>query len=742
MKRKIFSWCIVACLAIIYQNSFAQNTLSGKVIDQSNKKALVFANVFIPELSKGTQTNSKGEFSIKNIPNRKLKIQVSFVGYKTSVQTISNYNRDSVITIQLEPSVLQTEEIVVSGGTHSTQHENAIKIDLIKSKDISASGNPSFIGALTQVPGVDMVAKGSGVAQPVIRGLSKTNILMLNNGIKMENFQFSSSHPYMIDEFGTERIEIIKGPASLLYGSNAVGGVINVIKEKPAPTGSITGDYNMQYHTNTKGLVGNMGIKGSSERIFWGIRGGIKSHADYRDGNGDYVPNTRFNENSVKAMLGLKQNFGVFRFYYDYNRPKLGMCVSAALDDITENGRDNKVWYQDLTNHILATKNTIFVQDYKIDVNASYQMNNRRLQTDEDQAAFELVDMDMNTFSYQLKTYLPSKEGREFIVGLQGAYKTNRNHDAPNHVIPDADVNDFSLFSLTQFTFFEKLKTQAGVRYDFRSISTEEDTNIEAVDKDYGNISASIGATYTLSPTLLLRTNLASAYRTPNIAELTQNGWHDGRYEIGDSDLSSQRNYECDLSAHYHSNYVMVDVSAFYNRIYDYIYISPTSDTTDAGYSIYKYMQTDSKLYGGEISMNAQALSWLNLNASYNYLIGKQDDGSYLPYIPQNKLRFEAKFQTPAIRFLKNPYLKLGGLYAWKQSNPSIYETETDGYFLANAAIGTEIAIQNQTLLFSVQANNLLNENYTDHLSTLKDLGYLNMGRNISLSLKVPFGLK
>ena len=642
----------------------------------------------------------------------------------------------------MELSVLQCEEVVVSGGTYSTQHENAMKIELIKSRDIASVGTPTLVEAIANVPGIDMIAKGAGVAKPVIRGLSMTNILMLNNGVKMENFQFSENHPFVIDEFGIDRIEIIKGPASLLYGSDAVGGVINVIKEKPAPVGKIIGDFNTQYHSNTQGVASNIGIKGSTESIFWGVRGGVKSHADYKDGNGDYVPNTRFNENSLKANIGLHKSFGLFRLYYDYNQPKLGMCVGDAVALTTENGRENKIWYQDLTNHIISSQNTLFLGQYKVDLNAAYQMNNRRLQTDDNKPFFEMVDMDLNTFSYEIKSYLPSTANSEYIVGLQGANKTNRNNEAPNHVLPDADVNDFSVFGLAQHTFIERLKAQAGIRYDFRSISTEAETNKEAVDEDYGNISASLGATYKVNSNFLLRTNLASAYRTPNIAELTQNGMHGARYEQGNPDLNSQRSYEADLSAHFHSKYVILDISGFYNHINDYIFIAPTNDNTTSGDIIYRYSQTNAKLYGGELTVEILPVDWLNLKTSYGYLVGKQDDGDYLPFIPQNKLRCEIKLQNQQLAFLKNSFFKLGGVYAAKQNNPTMFETESDSYFLLNAGIGTEIKWANQIMCFSVQANNLLNETYIDHLSTLKGMGYYNIGRNISVNLNIPFGIK
>lgn len=724
------------------QVCFAQNYIKGRVIDITNKEALSFANVYLPEQNKGTLTDEKGEFELSNIPKGKFRIQFSYVGYKTIIKTILNDNSENVLNIEMEPVILQAEEVVVSGGTHSTQHENAIKIELVKGKEIAFIGTPTFTEAIAKVPGVDMISKGTGVAKPVIRGLSMTNILMLNNGVKMENFQFSEDHPFIIDEFGVDRIEIVKGPASLLYGSDAVGGVINVLKEKPAPVDKILGDYNMQYHSNTEGIVSNIGVKGSTESLFWGIRAGLKSHADYKDGNGDYVPNTRFNEKSLKANIGINKSFGLFRLYYDYNQPNIGMCVGDAVALTTENGKENKFWYQDLTNHIISSRNSLFLGKYKVDLNAAYQMNNRRLQTDDSMPAFEMVNMDLNTLSYEVKTYLPSTVNSEYIVGIQGANKTNRDNEAPNHVLPDADVNDFSVFGLTQYKFFEKLKAQAGLRYDFRSISTEAETNKEAVDADYGNVSASIGATYKTNKNILLRANIASAYRTPNIAELTQNGMHGVRYEQGNSDLKSQRNYEADLSAHYHSKYVMVDISGFYNHVNDYIFIAPTNDIIDSGDKIYRYSQTNAKLYGGELSIDILPIDWLNLNTSYAYLIGKEDNGNYLPFIPQNKLRFEMKFQKQKLAFFKNNFFKVGGLFAAKQNNPAMFETESVSYFLLNAGIGTEIKWANQIVSLSVQANNLLNETYIDHLSTLKGMGYYNIGKNISVNLKIPFGIK
>ena len=738
MKRIII---LSFCFWAISLSVGAQNKIKGLVLDENTQEVLPFVNIYVPEQHKGTLSNEKGIFVLKNLHKGKLQIQFSFIGYETIIKTLLLDSKDTFLKIEMKPTVLQTEEVVVSGGAYATEHDNAIKIEMLKAKDIAEMGTPTFMEALSYVPGVDMISKGAGVAKPVIRGLSMTNILMLNNGFKMENFQFSENHPFIVDEFGVDRIEIVKGPASLLYGSDAVGGVINIVKEKPAPIGKILGDYHLQYHTNTNGLVSNLGIKGRSDNLFWGLRTGLKSHADYKDGNNQFVPNTRFNEQSVKAQLGYSKSFGLFRLYYDYNRPRLGLCVPPAIAITKESGRTNEYWYQDLTNHVLASKNTLFLNKYKIELNTAFQTNHRELKTDLNQKYFEAVDMRMNTFSYELKTYLPSTKKSEYIVGMQGANKMNKNYEAPNHVIPNAFVNDLSMFGLAQYTFGGVLKMQAGLRYDYRNIITAEEKNKKPINTKYGDFSGSVGGTYDLNEKVLLRMNLASAFRTPNIAELTENGMHGNRYEQGNADLLSQRNYEADVSSHFHSKYFMLDVSLFYNKINNYIYISPTQDTTDSGYYIYRYEQNNAAIYGSELSAQLNPWKFLDIYTSYAYLIGEQENGAALPFIPQNKWRWELKFHKKKMAFLHQGFFKLSGVYADKQNRPALFESETDSYFLLNMAMGTHLFLGKQKVILSVQLNNLMNVNYIDHLSTLKPLGYYNMGRNISINLSIPFGI-
>jgi iron complex outermembrane receptor protein len=729
-------------LFLISYSIFAQNHLTGVITDKATGLPLPGAEIYLLDQNTGTISNDKGEYKLNNLPNGELKIQYSYLSYKTVVKTIFIKNNDQNMNISLEPTVIHTQEVVISGGSISSQHENAIKIETISAKEINSAGSPSFMETLASVPGIDIISKGPGVSKPVIRGLSMTNILLLNNGVKIENYQFSENHPFIVDEFGIEKVEIIKGPASLIYGSDAVGGVINLIKERPAPAGKIMGDYNASLHSNTTGLTTNFGIKGNSNQVFWGVRAGLKSHADYRDGKENFVPNTRFNTQSFKIQAGLIKPFGTFKLFYDYNYDKLGMCTESSIALISKRGRKNDVWYQDLHNHLLSSRNRLFLGNFKIDINAALQMNNRKLQTSNLTPAFKMVDMDLTTVNCEVRVNLPSGEKLEYIIGWQGMYKNNSNNDAPNHVLPNAEVNDISFFGLVQYSLLHNLKAQSGIRYDIHSVSTVAEEGKPAIDHDYQNPSFSAGLTYSLNDILLLRGNFATAYRTPNIAELSQNGMHGDHYEQGNPDLNAQLSNETDISLHYHSEYATFDLSGFYNSIKNYIYISPTDDTIASGDIIYRYSQTAAGIYGYEAGLNIFPYRWLNFVATYASLVGKQKDNSNLPFIPQNKLRASISANKENLWLFNSPYIKISAILAFRQDNPALFETETNSYYIVNLSSGSEWKLNKQSVFIDLIINNLFDQYYIDHLSTLKGIGFYNMGRDISLNIKIPIQIK
>ena len=731
----------------LYQYTAAQNKISGTITDQNNQP-LVNASVFIPDLNKGTVSDKQGHYEIQNLPSGKLKIQFSFLGFINNIETLQLEGKVIELNVKLIQTSIEADEIVISGAYHSTQHQNAVKIDVLKLDPLTLKSTPNFSEMLTQVPGVDMISKGSGVSKPVIRGLSMNDILILNNDVRYENYQYSDHHPLGIDEFGIENVEVIKGPASLLYGSDAVGGVINFIKERPAPVGTLLGDYNLQLFSNTVGITNNLGIKGALKNIFGGIRVGHKNNADFLQGGGQFVPNSRFNEMSVKANIGTSNKTGSFKLFYDYNHEKLGLVEDQAIEAITARGRESAIWYQEFKTHLVSSENKFYLHNYKLDLNAAYQ--NTELTHFAEAGVYE-IQMALSTITYETKLHLPSKANSEYIIGFQGFNQANTNlNNRQTRLLPDAGINNYSALGLVKYTFFSKLNVQAGMRYDTKSISTvliglpsDTMTYRPAINKNYGSFSGSLGATYNSTDKLLFRANFATAFRTPNLAELTSNGQHETRYEIGNPNLVPENTYETDLSTHYHSDDFTFDLAVYYNIIRNYIYISPTGIKTTSAVNIYKYKQSNSVLYGGEAGFHFHPhfYKWLSIETTFSSVTGKQENGDYLPFIPAHKLHFEIRAQKEKFAFTKNAFVAVNTTIALNQNNTAVDETATKGYTLVDLSVGSNVKCKNQSVSISIGANNLLDKKYIDHLSTLKEVGLYNPGRNVSISLKIPFGI-
>jgi len=723
----------------------AQNKFTGKITDRDNLP-LAGATISLPEINKGTISDANGYYQITNLPNGNIKVQYSFIGYASKVETIVLNGSTVELNVKLNQSVVEAEEIVVSGGYNTTQHQNAVKIDVLKLKPTEIKATPNFMETLTKIPGVDMISKGSGVSKPVIRGLSMNDILVLNNGVRFENYQYSSHHPLGIDEFGIDDVEVIKGPASLLYGSDAIGGVLNFIKEKPAPEGSIVGDYTLQLFSNTLGMTNNLGIKGASKNIFGGVRVGQKTNSDFLQGSGAYIPNSRFNENSIKSNVGTTNKIGTFKLFYDYNQQKLGLVEEEAIDAITKRGRTNDIFYQRLKTHLLSSQNKIYLGSMKLDVNVAYQ--NTELVHFGEKDFYE-IQMNLATLTYETKLYLPSGKNSEYIIGFQGMNQENTNlNNRETKLLPNAQVNNYSGFALLQKTFFKKLKLQTGIRYDNKMLTSKAISVVDSADyraalnKNYGSFSGSFGATFNITEKLLFRANVAAGYRTPNLAELTSNGQHETRYEVGDDALVPENSYEFDVSSHYHLENFTFDIAGFYNTINHYIFISPTGTSTPNGIPIYKYMQQNSTLFGGEAGIHYHPLfvNWLHLQTTFASVIGKQDNGEYLPFVPANKLNFEIRAEKEKLAFFHNAFVAVNTHTAFNQNNAAPDETTTAGYSLLDLSIGSNLKLKNQLIYIGFSANNIFDKKYIDHLSTLKEVNLYNPGRNFALTMKIPFG--
>ncbi|SHI90950.1 TonB-dependent receptor [Pseudozobellia thermophila] len=737
--------CIYTALlfTMLFTYGQAQNTLEGTITSSDRNEALPMVQIYFPQLEKGAVSDDDGKFTMSGLPSGSYKIVASYIGYTTYSKTISIAQGKNFLNIELLPSAIEMEEVIVSTPFHKLQRENVMKVERADVTDLKAKGAITLSDGITNVPGVESLSTGLGIGKPVIRGLSANRVLVYTQGVRLENQQFGDEHGLGVSDAGIESIEIIKGPASLLYGSDALGGVLYLNPEKFAIAGETEGDVNLNYFSNTNGLAANAGIKSSGEKFKYLVRGSVASHTDYHTGDDVSVTNSRFGEYDLKAGIGYQTVKFKTDLRYNYNNLELG--IPEELGERT-NERSPESPYQEINNHILSSKTNLFFGRTSLEAILGYTFNNRKeFEEGEEGAA---LDMDLETFNYNLQYHLPKWGGLESIVGVQGMHQTNNNY-GEELLIPDATTSDFGIFGTSHLHFQNNSDLQLGLRYDRRSIEGKEhgevgeEGYIEALDRDFNSFNAALGYKWELLHRITGRLNLASGFRAPNLAELTSNGVHEGtnRYEIGNGDLRNEQNVQTDLSLEYKNEHIEIFVNGFYNRVNDYIFIEPNGETIESD-AVFAYQQDDAKLYGGEIGLHIHPhpLDWLHLESSFETVTGKLDDDSYLPLIPANSWTntLRTEFSEPS-RWFESSYAYITLKSVFKQGNISTFETETDGYALLNLGLGAQLPLFNQKVDVRISGNNILNTDYVSHLSRLKTDGISNIGRNINLGISVPF---
>jgi iron complex outermembrane receptor protein len=718
----------------------AQNKISGKITDKDNNP-IKGVNIFVSELHKSSETDENGAYSINNVPNGTIKITLTLLGFTTQNKSIFIQNGENKMDVVLEPSLFQMDEVIVATSFHKLQSQNVMKVDHESMKSLQQKGTSTLIEGLETLPGISQISTGTSIGKPVIRGLSGNRVLVYSQGVRLENQQFGEEHGLGLNDVGVESVEIIKGPASLLYGSDALGGVLYFNPEKFAKSNAFEGDFSQKIFSNTLGSNSSLGVKKSSENWKYLVRGSNTVHSDYKIADGNRVTNTRFNETDLKTGIGYSNSILSTVLRYNFNKLDLGIPENG----IAEQSSSSTTEYpkQAVTNHLLSLNSTLFFSTSKLDIDFGFISNNRSEFEDSDVANLK---MKLNTLNYNLKYHLPKAGKLESIFGIQGMTQTNVNSGA-EYLIPNAKTNDFGLFGTSNYEWNSNV-LQAGIRFDNRNINTEsygilgDEGSFEALAKSYNSFNCSLGYKTDLTKEFTLRVNLASGFRAPNLAELTSNGVHEGsnRYEIGNSNLATEQNVQTDLNLEYQNSHFEFFANGFFNKINNYIYLNP-SPTTIAGYDVFNYFQTDAMLYGGEFGLHfhPHPLDWLHFESSFETVTGeKQSRGlgsDFLPFIPANNWNNSMRAEFNIKNWLKDGYATLNVSNTFDQRKVSVFETYSEGYTLVNLGIGGQINIGKTHFNFNLNGNNLFNKSYIAHLSRLKNDGIPNIGRNIVLGI-------
>jgi iron complex outermembrane receptor protein len=667
---------------------------------------------------------------------------------------------------QVGKDLVELDEIVLSIPFGQTLGKSVIKVDKINLNDVNPIIKQYISKSISRLPGVSIITTGPGIAKPSIRGLSFNRVLVYDQGIRLENQQWGEEHGIGISSSGVESVEVVKGPLYVLYGSDAMGGVVYVQPESYNSSKGISIDYTGVYNSNYNGLTNNLGLNGNSDNFSYMLRADVIDNGEFSTPDGE-IENTWFTQNNLKAGIAFETDIFKSDLRFSLTNSEIG--IPHMEDDHDDHGEDDhddhgeddhddhedhdeEGHYQELTHSTLTWKNTFDMgNNHILDIVLGQQLNTRKEfggheeedhddhgeedhddNEDHDEEGHEEgeveLDMELETKSADIKLTMPQSENLNLVIGTNLLSQENKNF-GHEELIPDSEMSDFGLFALGQVNINESSQALIGVRYDSRSISSANTSN------DYSSFNGSIGLKKDFSNSTL-RFNLSSGFRAPNLIELFADGVHHGsfQYKRGNINLSAETSLQTDFSFQINNDDSLVSFDLFYNSINDYIYLSPGSEFED-GFRVYNYLQQNAKLYGGEIHLNKQtSLSWLKYYSSLEYIFGESSDGEALPFI--SPLTFNQVFN---VDFGNDYSLEIDFIAKAKQGRVSVFEEKTDGYTLLNLSGVWETELLGNDLDVFWSVDNVFDKEYYDHLSRLKTAGIHEMGRNISIGLKYNF---
>jgi len=683
---------ILFCLSI---GQIHAQILSGKVYDIDTKEALPGVIINISDLNVSSVTDTGGHYKITNLPKRKFLVQVTLLGYATITGEVDL----STVTqkdFAMKQSATLGNEVVITGVSQATEMKlSPVPLTSVDHLYLQQNLYTNVIDALVKVPGVNAVTTGPNVSKPFIRGLGYNRILTLFDGQRQEGQQWGDEHGVEIDQYNVDKMEVIKGPASLMYGSDALAGVVSIFPTAPAPEGKIIGNILNEYQTNN-GLIGNsVMLAGNSNGISWMARGSHKMAMDYQNKYDGRDYNTAFQETDAFASIGINKSWGYSHFNVslfddlqeipdgsrDSATGKFTKQISEAdtLRTIVPDNELNTYKIDVLHQHVQLYRvynnsEFLFGNGSKINVSLGFEESIRREYshpTAPDVAGLYLI---LNSYTYDAKYSFAKKNGWEPVIGVNGMYQTNNSSMGTEAIIPSYSIVDAGGFAVITKSF-KNLEIQGGARYDVRSFNNDDmytkpnpsngfnelvngsDSTgsnghpFRAYKTTFQGFTGSFGLSYTVSKKLILKANIARGFRAPNIAEISANGVHPGTnfYQIGNLNFKPEFSLQEDIGLNYSSDVVEASIDLFNNDISNYIYDEQLlgkngkDSVVVPGNTTFKFVASQAQIYGGEISLDIHLTKWLHFEngaaivTSINKGDGQQqvtDSTKYLPFTP------------------------------------------------------------------------------------------------------------
>ncbi len=796
---QVFSWLGVVLSVWLGQTTYAQSScairLTGRILGQDNREPLAGATVYIRELKTGTAADTAGRFELANLCPGVYTLDCQFVGYKSATVPV-RVGADSITvlpTVQLVPENQTLQEVIVT--EHRSEAQQLLQVQSgLSGQALNATRGQSLGESLKNITGLYSIQTGPGISKPVIHGLYSNRIITLNNGIRQEDQQWGSEHAPQIDPFVASRLTVIKGAASIRYGSDAIGGVILVEPKAMPTTPGVGGEVNLVGATNGRLGVGSAFIEGAFSKqltgLSWRLQGTLK-RAGYARTPHYYLENTSYGETNASGDVHYDHAHWGAEVYYSQFNTKIGLFTGAQVGSLADLyaaisrpeplSQPGFSYHLDRPYQIVShglLKIRLYARSTRLGTLTATFARQQNQRQEYDYVSFsgalnpELY-LKLVTHTADLVWEHPSKarlSGGRFSgsVGVNGI--TQGNVREYLFLIPNFRSYSAGGFAIERWAQ-GRWTLEGGLRYDYRWLRAyflNEPTNtVYSATHAWRNATGSLGAACQLGPDLTLTANLSTAWRAPNVADLYSNGLHQSAvaYEIGNPNLVPEQAYNANLVLAYTGNKrLSAEIGVYNNRIDNYIYLKPDSVPIirqRGAFPAYSYNQVRATFRGVDATLTYKLTNHFSLTSKTSLLVAyDQTNRDYLVFIPPNRTDNSIRYDWIAPgsgnrATVSNLYARISSLYVARQNRaPAVTSRQENGriiftgdfappppaYLLLGAEAGVSVAVRRQLINVILSGTNLANVAYRDYLNRFRYFAD-EPGRTISLKINVPFSI-
>jgi outer membrane receptor protein involved in Fe transport len=747
---RLLAYALAAAAALSPSELLAVSApVSGRVVDNGGH-AVAGALVSLVELHRAATTDRDGSFRFGDVPSGRYTISARHIGLISAAKEIVVETSPVNVSLTLDQRPTRIEPVNVTAlRVPVADGDSPLPTSVLSSDEVHAAGGVSLAHSIASLPGVRNVSTGQEIGKPMIRGLFGPRILVLTDGSRLEDYSWSDEDGPSLDARIADRIEVIRGPASVLYGSEALGGVVNVI---PAPL-SFSSDGSRQQRGAIEAYGGSNNIElgsalmaeGAQSKYAWRVIGTGRFSQNYRTPTGE-EPNSSFWAFNGEGAFGIRGDRSNTTFRAAHYGGEFHLLESTGPEVGDPEGGPVR---QVMDDRLQAT-NDFVARGLRFETKAQFQRHSLAEVSDDcvpvppattcqkvkDQQAFGLV---LNTGTVDAMVHHGGGDGLSGTVGVSGMYQSSSS-SGPIFIVPSATIGSVGAFALEQFTT-GPVSFTAGARADTRSLSSDAQSEIgRASDsRSWSAVSGDAGVIFHITPQLSALANAATGWRAPTLFDLYANGPNlaEARFEVGDPTMETERSKTIDGGFRWASDRARAEVSVYRSDVDNFIFTTPTS-TTQNGLQIFRHTQADARLTGAELSLEARVTDQLVLRASHDLTNG--DDlaaGVPLPLMPPQRTILGGEIDLPSAGALRS--VRLGGDVEinQKQTRLNPEDLATGGYSLLNLDVSFEHSLRGQPGRFDILVRNALNTTYRDFLSRFK--GFAN-GPGVNLIFKVSAG--